>query len=95
MRLDPTNTHTKWCLGNGEWAMELVWRPEDFESPICFVWLTKQRRNNYSVAESSFAVNSHASPEQETLTCCLGCWSAGLTLMDDGERFVRMETNGA
>ena len=19
---DPTNTHTKWCLGNGEWAME-------------------------------------------------------------------------
>ena len=61
--LNPINTHTKWCLGNGEWTMELVWRPEDFESPICFVWLTKQRRNNYSVAESCTAVNSHASPD--------------------------------
>jgi|9_EtaG_2_1085328.scaffolds.fasta_scaffold10298_1 hypothetical protein len=73
--LNPINTHTKWCLGNGEWTMELVWRPEDFESPICFVWLTKQRRNNYSVAETSFAVNSHASPDAGAKP---SAWDAGL-----------------
>ena len=73
--------------------MELVWRPEDFESPICFVWLTKQRRNNYSVAESCFAVNC-----PDLLVSQPSAWDAGLaglTLMDDGERFVGMETNGA
>ena len=75
--------------------MELVWRPEDFESPICFVWLTKQRRNNYSVAESSFAVNSHASPDAGAQPAAWVTGLAGLTLMDDGERFVGMETNGA
>ena len=76
--------------------MELVWRPEDFESPICFVWLTKQRRNNYSVAESSFAVNSHASPDAGAQPSPdPGAQAAGLTLMDNGEWGVGMETNGA
>ena len=76
--------------------MELVWRPEDFESPICFVWLTKQRRNNYSVTESSFAVNSHATPDAgASQPSAWDAGLAGLTLMDNGERFVRMETNGA
>ena len=58
MRPDWTYTRSM-LIVDRQWTMELVWRPEDFESPICFVWLTKQRRNNYSVAESCTAVNSH------------------------------------
>ena len=70
-------------MGNGEW--KLRWRPEDFESPICFVWLTKQRRNIYAVAESRFAVNcpdklsgpAPPAPWEDRLPCLhLPAWDA-------------------
>ena len=40
--------------------MEKGWRPEDFESPIVFVWLTKTKKESlYAVHESSPAVKYH------------------------------------
>ena len=90
-----TNTHTKWCLGNGEWAMEDWVVSRGLRLTDCFVWLTKQRRNNYSVAESSFAVNCQ---ENQRLGCNYHLLpGSGCRLISNGQwrKACGQWTNGA
>ena len=55
-----TRYYYKRWEGNGEWKFVEGWRPEDFESPIVFVWLTKTKKESpYAVHESSSAVKYH------------------------------------
>ena len=86
----PHSTISKGKVGmeNGD----LGWRPEDFESPIVFVWLTKTKKESlYAVHESCSAVKYHLlvctpAPEQETMIISKAYVGNGEWRLVNGER---------
>ena len=65
---------------------DLGWRPEDFESPIVFVWLTKTKKESlYAVHESTSAVKYHLLPGSARQLLLSGTILGAGKLMGNGQ----------